>query len=273
MMKSKFLNSLILAALVVPGVAMAEDAETTSHKEGVHVVPASEHTVTANVGLVSNYVYRGVTQTVGKPALQGGFDYAHASGIYVGLWGSNVSWITGSGSTGTASLELDTYAGFKGGFAEDFSYDVGLVRYNYLGDYVPPAGYVKADTNEIYGAIGYKWITAKYSYALGDFLTVPTAKGTNYLEVNASYPVSDTGVTLGAHYGKQKYKGAAADALVAGGFDPSYADYKVNVSKDFSGYVLGLAYTNTNAKSGGYYTYNGKDWGKSAVAVSLTHAL
>jgi len=58
-----------------------------------------------------------------------------------------------------------------------------------------------------------------------------------------------------AHYGKQKYKGSAADALVAGGFDPSYSDYKLGVTKDFSGYVVGLAYTNTNAKSGGYYTY------------------
>ena len=276
--KSNLLNSLILAALVVPGMAMAADVETTEHKEGKHVVPASAHTVTSNVGLVSNYVYRGITQTVGEPALQGGFDYAHASGVYVGLWGSNVNWITGSGSAGNASLELDTYAGYKGGFAEDFSYDVGAVRYNYLGDYVPPAGYVKADTSEIYGAIGYKWITAKYSYSLGDFLTVPEAKGTSYLELNASYTLADSGVTLGAHYGKQTYKGVAADALVAGGFDPSYADYKVNVSKDFSGYVLGLAYTDTNAKADGYYTYTSttgvkKDWGKSAVVVSLTHAM
>lgn len=273
MMKNKLFNSLILAALTVPGVALAEDAETTSHKEGVHVIPSAQHTISANVGLVSNYVYRGITQTVGKPALQGGFDYARTSGLYAGIWGSNVSWITGSGSTGTASLELDTYAGFKGSFAGDFSFDAGFVRYNYLGDYVPPAGYVKADTSEIYGAIGYQWITAKYSYSLGDFLTVPKAKGTSYLEINASYTIADSGVTLGAHYGKQSYKGSAASALVAGGFDPSYTDYKLNVAKDFSGYVLGLAYTNTNAKSGGYYTYSGKDWGKSAVAVSLTHAL
>jgi len=271
--KRNLLNTLVLAALAVPGVAMAADAETTEHKEGKHVTPASAHTVTSNVGLVSNYVYRGITQTIGKPAIQGGFDYARTSGFYAGVWGSNVSWITGSGSAGNASLEMDTYAGFKGSFAEDYSFDVGAVRYNYLGEYVPPAGYVKADTSEIYGAIGYKWITAKYSYSLGDFLTVPEAKGTSYLEVNASYTLADSGVTLGAHYGKQTYKGVAADALVAGGTDPSYADYKVNVSKDFSGYVFGLAYTNTNAKSGGYYTYSGKDWGKSAIAVSLTHSM
>jgi len=103
---------------------------------------------------------------------------------------------------------LDTYAGYKNSFAEDFSYDVGFIRYNYPGTYTPPATYAKADTSEVYGAIGYKWIFAKYSYALGQFLTVPGASGTSYLEVNASYPVNDTGITLGAHYGKQTYKAA-----------------------------------------------------------------
>jgi len=271
MKKSSMLNSLILAALAVPGVAMAADA------------PASPHTFTSNIGVVSNYVFRGITQTIGKPAVQGGFDYGHASGFYAGVWGSNVSWITGSNTTGitsqnNASLEMDTYAGFKNSFATDFSYDVGVIRFNYLGDYTPPDSglgfmYSKADTTEAYGSIGYKWISAKYSYSLGDFLTVPEAKGTNYLEINASYTLADSGVTLGAHFGKQTYKGAPADALVAANYDPTYTDYKLSVSKDISGYVLGLAYSDTDAKSGGYYTYNGKDWGKSAVVVSLTHAM
>lgn len=272
MMKSKLLNSLILAALAAPGVAMADAAPAAP-------TPA----VVANVGWVSNYVFRGITQTVGKPAVQGGFDYSHASGFYAGVWGSNVSWITGSGATGDASLETDTYLGIRNSFATDFSYDVGLIRYNYFGTYTPPAGpgftYAKADTAEMYGSIGYKWISAKLSYALGDFLTVPSASGTTYLEVNVSYPVADTGVTLGAHYGKQKYKGTDADLLVAAAADPSYSDYKVNVTKDFGGYVVGLAYSNTNAKSGpgNYYNFTStsgvnKDWGKSAVVLSLVHS-
>jgi uncharacterized protein (TIGR02001 family) len=225
------LNSLVLAALAAPGMAVAADA------------PASPHTFTANIGLVNNYVFRGITQTVEKPALQGGFDYTHVNGFYAGIWGSNVSWIIGSGATGDAGLELDTYAGFKNSFAEDFSYDVGFVRYNYPGTYTPPATYAKADTSEIYGAMGYKWISAKYSYALGQFLTVPGASGTSYLEVNASYPVNDTGMTLGAHYGKQTYKGSFADNLAALGNTATYSDYKLGVSKDFNGYMLGTAYT------------------------------
>ncbi len=258
-MKSNLLNGLILAALVMPGAAMAADA-------------ASDFSLSSNVGVVSNYVFRGITQTVGKPAVQGGMDLSHSSGLYAGVWGSNVDWILASGSVGNSSLEMDAYAGYKGTATEDISYDVGLVRYNYLGNYTPPAGYVKADTSEAYGSIAYQWLSMKYSYSLGDFLTVPKASGTNYLEVNASYTLEDAGVSLGAHYGKQTYKGAAADALAVAGTSATYSDYKVSVSKDFSGYVLGLAYTNTNAPMNGYYTFAGKNWGASAVAASLTHS-
>src|ERR1700687_3083951 len=148
MLKSKLLNSLILAALVAPGVARAADA-----------APAPTPAFTANVALVSNYLYRGISQTGAKPAIQGGFDYAHASGFYAGVWGSNISWIPASVAS-SASLELDTYLGFKNSFATDFSYDVGFLRYNYLGVYAP--GATKADTNEIYGLIGWKFITLKY---------------------------------------------------------------------------------------------------------------
>ncbi len=259
MKKSNLLNSLILAALAVPGVAMAESSP-----------------LTANVGLVSDYLVRGISQTSGTAALQGGVDYAHSSGIYLGLWGSNMSWITDFGATGTSSLELDTYGGFRGAFADDFSYDLGFIRYNYLGDYTPVAGTAKADTQEVYGSIGYKWISAKYSYSLGDFLTVPNAKGTSYLELNASYSLADSGVTLGAHYGKQTYKGPDADLAKSIGLDPSYTDYKLSVSKDFSGYVIGLAYSDTNVVKNGFYTTPlpaAKDLGRSTVVVSVVHAM
>lgn len=265
MLNSKLLNTLILAALAVPCAAMAEEAASP---------------VTANVGLVSDYVFRGISQVSHSPAIQGGIDYAHSSGFYAGVWGSNVSWIADTGAVGTGSvtMELDTYLGFKNAFAEDFSYDVGFIRYNYLGKYTPAAGFAKADTDEIYGAIGYKWLTAKYSYGLGQFLTVPGAKGTNYLELNASVPVADSGFIVAAHVGKQTYKGTAADAAAAiltgapGTGTPTYTDYKLGVTKDISGYVLGLAYTSTNAST--FYTTpvaNSK-LGKGTAALSLTHA-
>ncbi len=201
--------------------------------------------VTSNVSLVSNYLYRGISQTGGKPAIQGGFDYAHASGFYAGAWGSSISWLGDAGVATNAGLELDTYLGYKNAFATDYSYDVGFLRYNYPGTYV--AGATKADTNEIYGALGYKWITAKYSYSLGDTFGVPDAQGTGYIDLSASYSLTDSGITLGAHYGKQSYKGSSAayTAATASG-TPSYSDYKLSATKDFSGYVVGVAYSKTN---------------------------
>jgi uncharacterized protein (TIGR02001 family) len=273
MMKSKLLNSLILAALAVPGVAMAADAPP----------------VTGNVALVTNYLYRGISQTAGKPAIQGGFDYAHSSGFYIGAWGSNISWISDaatvagtvgggsavSGASG-ASLELDTYLGFRNSFAGDFNYDVGFLRYNYPGYYAP--GTTKADTNEIYGLIGWKWITLKYSDSLGDTFGVSNASGTSYIDLSASYTLEGSGVTLGAHYGQQKYKGSTADTDKANGFDPSYTDYNVSVSKDFSGYVVGLKYSSTNAEKGGFYSLtqadgSTTDLGKGTAVLSVTHSM
>jgi uncharacterized protein (TIGR02001 family) len=262
-MRKTLLNTLIIAAITAPTFAMAEDA------------PASAHTFSGNVGLVSDYVFRGISQTSHNAAIQGGFDYSHASGLYAGVWGSNVSWIADSGAvaTGSVGMELDTYLGFKNTFAEDFSYDVGFVRYNYLGKYTPAAGFAKADTDEIYGSVGYKFISAKYSYGLGQFLTVPGAKGTNYIEVNANYPVADSGFTLIAHAGKQTYKGTSAAAFAAAGNSPTYTDYKIGVTKDISGYVLGLSYSSTNATP--FYTFpaTGGNWGKAVTFVSLTHSM
>src|SRR5262245_2069147 len=60
--------------------------------------PASPHTITGNVGLFSQYIFRGLTQTNEELALQGGFDYAHSGGFYAGTWGSNVSVLRDSGA-------------------------------------------------------------------------------------------------------------------------------------------------------------------------------
>ncbi len=62
--------------------------------------------VSANIGVASNYIWRGVTQTNNQAAVSGGIDYEHDSGFYAGTWVSNASW------TATASQEQDIYAGF-----------------------------------------------------------------------------------------------------------------------------------------------------------------
>lgn len=229
--------------------------------------------VSANVGVVNNYLYRGISQTGGKPAVQGGFDYEGASGLYLGVWGSNSSFFANifqeskgvQGAT-NSSVEIDTYLGFKSRFAADFDYDVGFLRYNFPGDY--PTGAVKGDTNEIYGAVGYKkLITAKYSYSLGDTFGIDKARGTNYIEVNGDVPVAE-GVKLGLHLGRQTFKGTTAASIPT----LSYTDYKVGITKELGGFDLSLAYSKTNAKTGvgSYYHILGKDLGKGATILSLS---
>lgn len=254
MQKSKLLVAVLGALCAMP--VLAADA------------PASSFTPSANVSIVSNYLYRGISQTGANPALQGGFDLAHASGAYVGVWGSSISWLSDAGVASNAGTEFDTYLGYKG-TAGDIGYDVGYLRYNYPGTYAPAA--VKADTDEIYGAVTYSFLTAKVSYSLGDTFGWAKAQGTTYIELNASYALGESGYTLGAHYGMQAFKGEATDAAKAADNDPSYSDYKVSVSKDFSGYVLGLAYSGTNADETAY-TVLDKNLGKSTAVFSLSRA-
>jgi uncharacterized protein (TIGR02001 family) len=252
-MQKKLLVVALSTLFTLP--AMAADAPAAA--------PAPA--VTGNFSLATNYVFRGMTQTGEKPAIQGGFDYTHASGFYAGAWGSSISWISDEGMAANAGTEIDTYFGFKNSFATDFNYDVGFLRYNYPGTYSVPT---KADTDELYGLIGYKWVTAKYSYATGDTFGVKDAKGSSYIDLSANYSLADTGITLGGHYGKQTIKGPNAGT---GASALTYSDYKLSVSKDFSGYVLGLAYTNTNAEKAPY-TYAGKFFGKAATTLSLSRS-
>jgi len=112
----KLVHTLALAGLVgVPAFAMADE-------------PASPHPLSANVGLVSNYVLRGISQTGGEAAIQGGFDYTHSSGFYLGTWGSNVGWLTEFQGYDSGSMELDLYGGYRHHIGP-VSYDVGAIRY------------------------------------------------------------------------------------------------------------------------------------------------
>jgi len=118
-MNKKLITLAVAGVLAAPMMAVAAE-------------PASPHTFTGNVGIASEYLYRGLAQTAGKPALQGGFDYAHSSGFYAGVWGSNISWLENA-NTSSASLEIDVYGGFKGSITDDFGFDLGVLTYNYPG--------------------------------------------------------------------------------------------------------------------------------------------
>ena len=280
-MQKKLLVVFLGALFSIP--AFADDAPAAAAPAAAAPAAAPTPAVTSNFSLVSNYLYRGISQSGNNPAIQGGFDYTHASGFYAGTWGSSISWLGDAGIANGAGMELDTYFGIKNSFATDFSYDVGFLRYNYPGNYattMPPVvgttQYDKGDTNEIYALIGWKWFTLKYSDSLGSTFSMPNASGTNYIDLSASYPIGDSGYTLGAHYGVQTYVGSTTDALKAANpnSDPTYSDYRVSVSKDFGNtYAVGLTYSGTNVKTGtgAYYTNpQGKNLGQSTAVVNVT---
>ena len=265
-MLKKTVMAGVVAAAFLPGfVAAAEQA------------PASPHTITGNVGVFSQYIFRGLTQTDRHPALQGGFDYSHSSGFYAGTWGSNISWLKENFSSPGApagtygeggSLELDFYGGYKGTFGKsDFTYDVGTLYYWYPGKINPvasaffaPFEVPKADTWELYGALGWKWISGKVSYSLmNKTFGTKDSSGTWYLDLSANVPLGDfskglDGWTFMAHWGYQKYKGTDPRnvffAGAYGGVTPdndellSYKDIKIGLSyalpKDFT---IGAYYT------------------------------
>lgn len=224
-----------------------------------------EHTLTGNVGFVSEYRYRGISQTNKLPALQGGFDYAHSSGFYAGTWASNVSWLSDTGVSN--SLEWDFYGGYKGA-AGDLSYDVGGLYYYYPGKY-PSTNYTKPNTFELYGAVTYSIFTLKYSHALTDIFGFVDSKGSGYLDLSATYDLGN-GMALVGHVGNQVIKASSPNGRAKS--DCSYTDYKLGVTKDVSGYVFGAAYIGTNAKGDAGQCYRNaynKDLGAGTVVLSV----
>ena len=145
----------------------------------VSTAQAVEVTTTANANITTDYKFRGISQTNGGPAFQGGFDAAFSNGFYVGNWNSNVNFPgVGSGlSSGSAGLEMDFYGGYAGSFANGIGYDVGALYYFYEG--VPvAAGSPELDTLEIYGKLSYGPVYAKLSYAATeDYFGVAAANG------------------------------------------------------------------------------------------------
>src|SRR5690606_19347872 len=105
-----------------------------------------------SIALTSDYLFRGVTQTGGNPALQGGVTWNHESGFYAGGWGSSIGWLSDAAPAVSSQVELDGFIGHAGTFGDSgVGYGVGANYYWYPGDY--PAGFDSPDTLELYAGI------------------------------------------------------------------------------------------------------------------------
>jgi uncharacterized protein (TIGR02001 family) len=195
--------------------------------------------MTANASLASDYRFRGISQTNKKAAFQGGFDFAHKTGFYVGNWNSNVDANMYNGG----NLEMDFYGGFKGAY-ESFSYDVGLLYYYYPSS--GAGGSDKVDNTEFYVGGGWGPVTLKYSYALSDFFFGPDSKGAYYVDGTITYPINKE-LSLIGHVGYQGgLKNNARIFSTDGSVQTSITDWKIGVTYDLSGWVLGASYIDTN---------------------------
>ena len=219
--------------------------------------------LSGNLGLTSNYKYRGQDQDASKskavkPAVQGGFDYAFGeSGWYVGNWNSSVDWLSGN------SIEMDLYGGYKFK-AGALDWDLGALTYLYPGN-------TTGNTTELYAATTWGPLTAKYSHTVSkDYFGWAGAKagsgrkGTNtgYLAFSFAQEVAPS-VTLKASVGFTRFASDIKDTGV-----PNYMDYSLGAAYDFGGGLsLGAAVAGANKKA-----YFGPA-NQSRLLVTLTKTL
>lgn len=224
--------------------------------------PEPDFTLGYNVGVVTDYRYRGISQSRLDPALQGGIDFSHKSGFYVGAWGSTIKWIKDAGAS-KGSFELDLYAGYKGEIAKDLGFDVGYLRYEYPSNKLKDVTGANANTDELYGALTYGMFTAKYSHSVSNLFGTPDSKNSGYLDLSAAIDLGD-GMTLTPHVGRQRIKNFSAG---------SYTDWSLTLAKDFGNGLTGtVAAVGTNADKTLYVTPGGKFTGRSALVLGLKYS-
>lgn len=249
-MKLKSTSALILTALLASTAAMAQTQ-----------APEPDYTLSFNVGAVSDYRFRGISQTSFKPALQAGIDFAHKSGFYLGAWGSNVNWIKDYAGATDGSLEIDLYGGYKGAITKDLGFDVGVITYQYPSNTAP----VNANTTEVYGALTYSIVTAKFSQSTGNFVANASSSGSRYFEVAANFDLGN-GFTLTPHVGRQTIPNQTNNA-------GDYTDYALTLGKDFgNGLSVSVAAIGTNATDAFYKVGTFDNLGKSGAVVGLKYS-
>ena len=255
-MRKSLLTVAVLSALASQ-LAFAEEAAAPA------AAPTPTWTFPASATLVSDYIWRGQTQTWGNPAVQFGIEADHASGAYAGFWASNVSskWLP------NANVEMDFSAGFRNTFATDFKYDLGAV---YI--YYPDANFSKSDNGiqyissklnslELYGSLGWKWFTVKGGYMPTQFYgwnqdnsrpnnnsfannqaagVTGDTKGSYYYMASASYDFP-MGINVAGEVGRQ---------TVAESTGLDWTWYKVGVTKTFADtWAVNAFYTGTTGSS------------------------
>jgi uncharacterized protein (TIGR02001 family) len=280
MKKTALATVAVLALAAGHTIAFADDAPAAP-AAAASAPDASP--ITYNIGVVSDYRYRGISQSKMKPALQGGIDYANGP-IYVGTWASTISWVKdamvasnriNSGTEGYvpvdekgAPVEWDLYGGTKGDIIKDtLSYDVGVLAYVYLGQKFHQIGLSNPDTGEFYAALTYGVFTGKVSISATPLFGMPKSKGSQYYDLSANFDLG-SGFTLTPDVAYQAITGSVAKAA-----DLSYGAYSLTLGKDFGkGISASLQVVATDAKKEDYQTSGGKFTGRTGVVAGVKYS-
>ncbi len=203
----------------------------------------ADMSVSANVALASDYVFRYVSQTMEEPAIQGGFDLDTGTGVYLGTWASNVDF------GDDANIEIDVYGGYATEFDNGFGIDVGVINYEYFDN--------NANDNlvEVYGGVGYKWLSATAYFGVNNSLkdNGDTDKYV-WLEAGVEYPVGP--VTLAA----------TAGTLNSDIADSDYSGWSIGASTEAAGLTFDLTYYDTN--SDGERLFGSNSDGRAVFSIS-----
>ncbi|MBR9826981.1 MAG: hypothetical protein GYB36_14460 [Alphaproteobacteria bacterium] len=197
--------------------------------------PAQE--IVGNVGLTTNYVFRGITQTDDGPAVSGGFDYEN-SGFYAGIWASSVDF--GDDTT----MEIDFYGGY-GFIAAGLDWDLGAIYYAYPDS--PEIAGNSQDFLEIYGAaskdFGSFAVDGKLSWS-DDFYA-----GTGnaiYLEAGVTVPLTND-VAFDARIGSSQFDDQPG---------ADYEDWQLGLSGELGGVGWDLRYHDTSDFYGDAFVFS-----------------
>lgn len=170
-----------------------------------------------NIGISSNYLWRGISQTQDSTAVDGGLDYSHESGFYAGMWAANVDF--GDDTT----FEMDFYGGYSGDITDSLSFDVGYLYYAY------PDADADIDFGELYASLTWQWLTVGYALVVngGDDMAPDELSDDDmdYLSADVAIPLGET-LSLDLHYGY-----SSGDIALGWYGESSYSDYAVSLTK------------------------------------------
>lgn len=233
-MRNSVLTAALLAALSAPAFAQEAPVEEAAAEES--------DLFSFNIGIVSDYAFRGVSQTNEGPALQGGVDFAHESGFHAGVWASNVDFVDNDG----ANYEVDLAVGWAHDINDTLSFDATLVYYAYLDQ------------------SAYEYLELILDLGVGDYFAFQvgysndvfnSGEAGTYVGMSGSYPLPWWELTMAGGVGHYDLNDALGD---------SYNDFNFGFSKPIGPLTVGVSYI---------YATDDVEWGENGGARTVLTTL